>query len=150
MVTKLAEHAIALSLKYGKEVTVVPLSRVLFFAIGITIKQGEPEHVTYIKENYKDDFERWRYGAVPPEVYYRYNHYGYRKLTRGGRYHKELEFFNRILLVLMDASPDKMSAVNRKMRSHRMWESRIEAGLDVPRWTFEEIQFEFSQLKGRI
>lgn len=150
MISRLARHTIALSIKYDKTITASSLNRILFFTIGITISQGTEEQVKFIKDRYNNEFEKKGFGAVPAHVYYRYNYNGYRRITRGGKYYEDLEFFNRILFKLMDADPETMVAININMSSHKMWDRRIKEGLDVPPWTFEEIRYEFSQLKGRI
>lgn len=150
MIDKLAEHSIYIAHTNNKPITNMLLSRLLFFAVGFTLNNGDLQTKAYISSNYKNEFERWRYGAVCSSVYFKYNLFGYRPISKTGTYFDELAIFNEIILKLLDVSDIQLTKTNLSMINHSKWEDHILSGKFVPNWTLDEIIYSFANTSSII
>ena len=141
-VMKLADHILAVAHEKDKKVTNLQLQKILFFTIGIGIK-NKVESVIEIKSNYNNDFSRWRYGPVVPEIYHKYNYYGYREIEDYGAYNSNYMDLNSIIEGLLSADVYKMVEISHKMKAWKDYEEKILNRQYVPRYEFWEIERDF-------
>ncbi|WP_339233775.1 hypothetical protein [Oceanobacillus sp. FSL W7-1281] len=141
-VNKLADHILAFASNNENQITNLQLHKTLFFTIGFGIR-NKIKPIDEIKKNYNNEFSRWRYGPVVPELYHRYNHYGYQPIKDKGKYYNELEEFDPIIKKLLDVDVYNMVAVSHEMESWKTYEEDILNKNYVPRYEFWEIERDF-------
>lgn len=139
---KFSNHILAVADQSGKSITNLQLQKVLFFTMGMSIRKNQRE-IGFFNNIYNDDFEKWRYGPVIPNIYFKFNVFGDRPINNSGAYDEELGRFDNLILRLLNINVYRLVALSHEMNAWSDYESDILKGNYVEPYTIEEIVRDF-------
>lgn len=142
-IIQLAEHILAVVHRAGQQLTNLELQKILFFTIGMSIRNNPDEEIDFFGQIYDCDFEKWRYGPVVPSLYFRYNIYGNRPIESNGNYNEVYERFDNLILNLSNVDVYRLVALSHEMDAWQSYEPDILDGNYVAPYTFQEIVRDF-------
>lgn len=143
---KLSNHILSVVNKNGGTITNLELQKVLFFTVGMSLRNN-PSEIDFFNEVYNDDFEKWRYGPVIPNLYFKYNIHGAMPIKDKGVYFNEYKRFDNLILKLSQINVYRLVALSHDMKAWAENESKILEGSYVRPYTLEEIVRDFENDK---
>lgn len=142
-VERLADHVLAVVHREGNSVTNLELQKVLFFTVGMSIRENPDREIEFFNNIYDNDFEKWRYGPVVPSVYFNFNVFGNMPIENNGIYSEDYQRFDDLILRLSNINVYRLVALSHDMSAWADYESDIMQGNYVAPYTIEEIVRDF-------
>ena len=139
----LADHI--LSVAHDKElpVTNLQLQKVLFFCIGLSIK-NDGCISDLIERTYDEPFEKWKFGPVVESLFYRFNKYKDKPISENGWYNCYYSDFDHMIHRLLQVNPFSLAKLSMSLNSWSIYESKIMNNEYVPPYTLEELHLDFN------
>lgn len=138
----LAKHVLAVADKEDNPVSNLELQKILFFTVGMSIRNDVKE-IKFFKKIYNNDFEKWRYGPVVPSLYFSYNIYGNKSIQETGQYNENYKRFDDLIKKLFKIDVYRLVALSHKLDSWLNYEEDILNGRWVNPYSLEEIVRDF-------
>lgn len=138
----LAEHTIAVANTNNIPITNLQVQKVMFFTIGLHIREvGEIDDL--VRDIYDMEFEKWKYGPVVENIYYRLCKFKNKPIQTNVSLNSKYNSLNHLINTLLTIDVFDLVHLSHELDSWKKYENKIMKKEYVAPYTIEEIAEDF-------